>query len=153
MGTAVCAAAAKDKRYASQSVSGASHWNVGAQGSCASLIHELLILVKIVKEEEHSFVSTQERSAQHLSQSMSFLPRAATEMGDSHLKGLCHAFLIHAEFSDTQRHQKWPQIPMSKLFHLFLFTDSHLHGISSPAGPFSSHLIPFPRSPQWAASP
>ena len=61
-------------------------------------------------------------------------------------------FLIHAEFSDTQRHQKWPQKPMSRLSHLVLFTDSHLHGISSPAGPLSSHLIPFPRSPQWAAS-
>ena len=80
--------------------------HTGAQASCPSLIHELLILVEIVKEEEHFFVSTQERSAQHLSQSMYFLPRAATEMGDNHLKGLCHAFLIHAEFSDNQRYQK-----------------------------------------------
>lgn len=41
--------------------------------------------------------------------------------------------LIHAEVSDTQKYLKQPQKTISRLTHLFLFTDSHPHGISPPA--------------------
>lgn len=71
---------------------------------------------------------------------------------DSHLESLCHTLLIHAEGSDTQNYQKWPQKLMSRLSHLFLFTDSHPHGMSPPAALQPSHIIVLPRTPQWVAS-
>lgn len=87
------------------------------------------------------------RGSEHqLSQSISSVPHAATAMGDSHLEGLCHAPLTHADVRDNQRHYKCPKKPMSRLSHLFLSTDSHLYHICLPTGPLPSHQIPLPRT-------